>query len=57
MEEMTYHRKVMLICYSFNKNTNKNIKNFITTLNNNLWDVGLEVGISFLTLKQVIIDY
>ena len=38
------------------KKSNKNIKNFITTLNNNLWDVGLEVGISFLTLKQAIID-
>ena len=38
------------------KKTNKNIKNFITSLNNSLWDVGLEVGISFLTLKQAIID-
>ena len=38
------------------KKSNKNIKNFITSLNNSLWDVGLEVGISFLTLKQVIID-
>ncbi len=27
------------------KKSNKNIKNFITALNNNLWDVGLEVGI------------
>jgi len=38
------------------KKSNKNIKNLITELNNNLWDVGLEVGISFLTLKQAIID-
>ena len=38
------------------KKANKNIKNFITLLNNSLWDVGLEVGISFLTLKQAIID-
>ena len=38
------------------KKANKNIKNFITSLNNSLWDVGLEVGISFLTLKQAIID-
>jgi len=38
------------------KKANKNIKNFITSLNNCLWDVGLEVGISFLTLKQAIID-
>ena len=38
------------------KKSNKNIKNFITSLNNSLWDVGLEVGISFLTLKQAIID-
>ena len=29
------------------KKTNKNIKNFITSLNNSLWDVGLEVGIHF----------
>ena len=38
------------------KKSNKNIKNFITSLNNSLWDVGLEVGISLLTLKQAIID-
>ena len=38
------------------KKSNKNIKSLITELNNNLWDVGLEVGISFLTLKQAIID-
>ena len=38
------------------KKSNKNIKNLITELNNSLWDVGLEVGISFLTLKQAIID-
>ncbi len=36
--------------------TNKNIRGFITELNNCLWDVGLEVGISFLTIKQAIID-
>ena len=39
----------------YNK-TNKNIRGFITELNNCLWDVGLEVGISFLTIKQAIID-
>ena len=38
------------------KKSNKNIRGFITALNNSLWDLGLEVGISFLTLKQVIID-
>ena len=38
------------------KKSNKNLKNFITSLNNSLWDIGLEVGISFLTLKQAIID-
>ena len=36
--------------------SNKNIRDFITQLNNSLWDLGLEVGISFLTLKQAIID-
>ncbi|NCX68970.1 MAG: hypothetical protein EBW93_07690, partial [Betaproteobacteria bacterium] len=36
--------------------SNKNIREFITALNNSLWDLGLEVGISFLTLKQAIID-
>lgn len=39
----------------YNK-SNKSIKSFITELNNCLWDVGLEVGISFLTIKQAIID-
>ena len=34
--------------------SNKNIREFITALNNSLWDLGLEVGISFLTLKQAI---
>ena len=38
------------------KKTNKNIRDFITTLNNSLWDIGLEVGISFLTIKQATID-
>ena len=38
------------------KKSNKNIRTFITALNNSLWDVGLEVGISFLTVKQAIID-
>ena len=38
------------------KKNNKNIRGFITELNNCLWDVGLEVGISFLTIKQAIID-
>ena len=38
------------------KKSNKNIRAFITTLNNSLWDIGLEVGISFLTIKQAIID-
>ena len=38
------------------KKSNKNIREFITTLNNSLWDIGLEVGISFLTIKQAIID-
>ncbi len=38
------------------KKSNKNIRTFITTLNNSLWDIGLEVGISFLTIKQAIID-
>jgi len=38
------------------KKANKNISKFITELNNCLWDVGLEVGISFLTIKQAIID-
>ena len=38
------------------KKTNKNIRGFITELNNCLWDVGLEVGISFLTIKQAVID-
>lgn len=38
------------------KKNNKNIRSFITDLNNSLWDVGLEVGISFLTIKQAIID-
>jgi [protein-PII] uridylyltransferase len=38
------------------KKSNKNIREFITALNNSLWDIGLEVGISFLTLKQAIID-
>ena len=36
--------------------SNKNIREFITALNNSLWDLGLEVGISFLTIKQAIID-
>ena len=36
--------------------SNKNIRDFITLLNNSLWDLGLEVGISYLTLKQAIID-
>ena len=38
------------------KKSNKNIREFITALNNSLWDLGLEVGISFLTIKQAIID-
>ena len=38
------------------KKSNKNIRSFITALNNSLWDVGLEVGISFLTIKQALID-
>ena len=38
------------------KKSNKNIRNFITQLNNTLWDIGLEVGISFLTIKQALID-
>ena len=38
------------------KKSNKNIRGFITALNNSLWDVGLEVGISFLTIKQALID-
>jgi [protein-PII] uridylyltransferase len=38
------------------KKSSKNIREFITALNNSLWDIGLEVGISFLTLKQAIID-
>jgi len=38
------------------KKSNKNIREFITALNNSLWDIGLEVGISFLTIKQAIID-
>ena len=38
------------------KKSNKNIREFITALNNSLWDISLEVGISFLTLKQAIID-
>ena len=29
------------------KKSNKNIRDFITQLNNTLWDIGLEVGISF----------
>ena len=38
------------------KKSNKNIRDFITQLNNTLWDIGLEVGISFLTIKQALID-
>ena len=38
------------------KKSNKNIRNFISSLNNSLWDVGLEVSISFLTIKQSLID-
>ncbi len=38
------------------KKKDKNIRSLITELNNCLWDVGLEVGISFLTIKQAIID-
>ena len=38
------------------KKSNKNIRGLITALNNSLWDVGLEVGISFLTIKQALID-
>ena len=38
------------------KTSNKNLRDFITSLNNSLWDLGLEVGISFLTIKQAIID-
>ena len=38
------------------KKNNKNIRGFITELNNCLWDVGLEVGISFLTIREAIID-
>ena len=39
----------------YKKNT-KDIRDFITALNNSLWDIGLEVGISFLTMKQALID-
>lgn len=38
------------------KKSNKNIRDFITQLNNTLWDIGLEVGVSFLTIKQALID-
>ena len=38
------------------KKSNKNIRDFISQLNNTLWDIGLEVGISFLTIKQALID-
>mgnify|MGYP001176375370 FL=1 len=38
------------------KTSNKNLRDFITSLNNSLWDLGLEVGISFLTIKQAMID-
>tara|TARA_B100000963_G_scaffold102276_1_gene88505 strand:+ start:3482 stop:6034 length:2553 start_codon:yes stop_codon:yes gene_type:complete len=38
------------------KKSNKNIRDFISALNNSLWDVGLEVSISFLTIKQALID-
>ena len=38
------------------KKSNKHLRGFITQLNNTLWDIGLEVGISFLTIKQALID-
>ena len=38
------------------KKSNKHLRDFITQLNNTLWDIGLEVGISFLTIKQALID-
>ena len=38
------------------KKSNKHLRGFITQLNNTLWDIGLEVGISFLKIKQALID-
>ena len=35
---------------------NKNIKIFISKLNNALWDIGLEIGISFLTINEALKD-
>jgi [protein-PII] uridylyltransferase len=38
------------------KRQNKFIKNLISQLNNTLWDSGLDISISYLTIKQVIND-
>jgi len=43
----------LLFIYS---NKDKSIKEFISQLNNALWDIGLEIGISFLTINEALKD-